>query len=68
LLGEFWVDFKLDAHRDIPRLKLILRHLMGAIWLQSVLAVMEGKNYRNCEICGTPFDTGEFRKLTCPQA
>ncbi|HEX5106172.1 MAG TPA: hypothetical protein VFV87_20275 [Pirellulaceae bacterium] len=42
--------------RHQRRLAIVPRSLIDAIWLQFALAVLENKTYRECEVCGKPFE------------
>jgi hypothetical protein len=44
------------ASRHVRRLAIVPRSLIDAIWLQFALAVLENKTYRECEVCGKPFE------------
>jgi hypothetical protein len=44
------------ASRHERRLAIVPRSLRDAIWLQFALAVLENKTYRECEVCGKPFE------------
>jgi hypothetical protein len=45
-----------DEKKNLPRMQLRCENLAAAIWAQFSLAVVERKEYRNCEFCGKPFE------------
>ena len=42
--------------RHEHRLAIVPQSLRDAIWLQFAFAVLENKTYRECEVCGKPFE------------
>jgi hypothetical protein len=66
-LGLFAPESEVSQH-----LAIVPRSLQDAMWLQFALAVLDQKRFRECEVCGRPFevspDTARTNRTLCSAA
>jgi hypothetical protein len=56
LAGAVTPRLEYDGENGGQYVELLPQNLLAALWLQFALAVAGDKDYRDCEVCATPFE------------